>query len=150
MKFDGYNQLIMEYRPLGRTGVKVSALCLGCMMFGGRTSAEDSYAIIDRAIDAGINFLDTANVYSIGNSEVVTGAALKRNGKRARVFLATKVYNVMDDTDPMSFRGTARWKLKAGRRCNGSASAARPRRPIIGARPRLSKSSKERISLASA
>ncbi|HEX2109377.1 MAG TPA: aldo/keto reductase, partial [Rubrobacteraceae bacterium] len=61
----------MEYRNLGRTGVKVSKLCLGCMMFGGRTGEEDSFGIIDRAIDAGINFLDTANVYSLGASEEV-------------------------------------------------------------------------------
>lgn len=92
----------MEYRSLGRTGVKVSALCLGCMMFGGKTSSQDSYAIIDRAISDGINFLDTANVYSKGNSEIVTGEALKRNGKRNRIFLATKVFNVMDESDPMS------------------------------------------------
>ena len=72
----------MEYRNLGRTGVKVSELCLGCMMFGGRTDAEDSADIIDRAIDAGINFLDTANVYSTARSEEVVGKALKRNGKR--------------------------------------------------------------------
>lgn len=98
----------MEYRALGRTGVKVSVLCLGCMMFGGKTGAEDSYAIIDRAIDAGINFLDTANVYSYGKSEEVTGEALKRNGKRNRIFLATKVYNVMDATDPMSGGNTRR------------------------------------------
>lgn len=90
----------MEYRALGRTGVKVSSLCLGCMMFGGKTSPDDSYAIIDRAIDAGLNFLDTANVYSRGNSETVTGAALKRNGKRAQIVLATKVHGRMDDTDP--------------------------------------------------
>lgn len=98
----------MEYRSLGRTGVKVSVLCLGCMMFGGKTNADDSYAIIDRAIDAGINFLDTANVYSYGKSEEVTGEALKRNGKRNRIFLATKVYNVMDTTDPMSGGNTRR------------------------------------------
>ena len=58
----------MEYRALGRTGVQVSALCLGCMMFGGRTGPEESAAIIDRALDAGINFLDTANVYGRGRS----------------------------------------------------------------------------------
>ncbi len=90
----------MEYRPLGRTGVKVSVLCLGCMMFGGKTSPEDSYAIIDRAIDAGINFLDTANVYTRGRSEEVVGEALKRNGKRDRIVLATKVHGVMADDDP--------------------------------------------------
>ena len=97
----------MEYRQLGRTGVKVSPLCLGCMMFGGRTNAEDSYAIIDAALDAGINFVDTANVYSRGKSEEVTGQALKRNGKRARVVLATKVHGTMDEADPNA-QGTSR------------------------------------------
>ena len=53
----------MEYRVFGRTGMKVSPFCLGCMNFGRRTTPEDSYPIIDRALDAGINFLDTANVY---------------------------------------------------------------------------------------
>src|ERR687893_1134619 len=90
----------MEYRQLGRTGVQVSPLNLGCMMFGGKTGEQDSFAIIDRAIDAGINFLDTANVYSRGRSEEVTGAALKRNGKRQQVVLATKVHGTMDDDDP--------------------------------------------------
>src|SRR5690349_4878513 len=90
----------MEHRQLGRTGVQVSLLCLGCMMFGGKTGPEESYDIIDRAIDAGVNFLDTANVYSRGRSEEVTGAALKRNGKRQRVVLATKVHGTMDDNDP--------------------------------------------------
>ncbi|HEV2123756.1 MAG TPA: aldo/keto reductase [Chloroflexota bacterium] len=97
----------MEYRSLGRTGVQVSALCLGCMMFGGKTEPDASYAIIDRALDAGINFLDTANVYSRGRSEEVTGEALKRNGKRQQVVLATKVHGTMDDTDPNA-RGTSR------------------------------------------
>ena len=97
----------MEYRSLGRTGVQVSPLCLGCMMFGGRTSPEDSYAIIDRALEAGINFLDTANVYSRGQSEEVTGEALKRNGKRHSVVLATKVHGQMDDVD-LNARGNSR------------------------------------------
>src|SRR5207302_5419039 len=77
-----------------------SPLTLGCMMFGGKTSPEDSARIIDRALDAGINFLDTANVYNEGRSEEATGAALKRNGQRARVILATKVHRPMDATDP--------------------------------------------------
>ncbi|MCL4240362.1 MAG: aldo/keto reductase [Dehalococcoidia bacterium] len=85
----------MEYRSLGRTGVKVSSLCLGCMMFGGKTTPADSASIIDRALDAGINFLDTANVYSVGRSEEATGEALKRNGKRNDVVLATKVHGKM-------------------------------------------------------
>jgi aryl-alcohol dehydrogenase-like predicted oxidoreductase len=90
----------MELRAFGRTGVKVSKLCLGCMMFGGKTEPEDSYKIIDKAIDSGINFLDTANVYSRGRSEEVTGEALERNGKRDQVFLATKVHGKMADDDP--------------------------------------------------
>jgi aryl-alcohol dehydrogenase-like predicted oxidoreductase len=77
------------------------------MMFGGKTSPDDSYPIIDRAIDAGINFLDTANVYSRGRSEEVTGEALKRNGKRHQVVLATKVHGTMDDNDPNAY-GTSR------------------------------------------
>src|SRR3990172_12280499 len=97
----------MELRPLGRTGVKVSSLCLGCMMFGGKTNPDDSYAIIDKAIEQGINFIDTANVYSIGRSEEVTGEALHRNGKRNSVVLATKVHGVMDAADP-NIQGNSR------------------------------------------
>ena len=97
----------MEYRSLGRTGVQVSSLCLGCMMFGGRTGPDDSSAIIDRALDAGINFLDTANVYSRGRSEEVTGEALKRSGRRERVVLATKVHGTMAEDDPNA-RGNSR------------------------------------------
>src|SRR3984893_11631961 len=89
----------MDYRQLGRTGVQVSPLCLGCMMFGRRTSPEDSYAIIDRALDAGLTFLDTANVYARGLSEEITGEALRRNGSRQRVVLATKVHGRMADDD---------------------------------------------------
>jgi len=87
----------MEMRSFGRTGVKVSSLCLGCMMFGGKTTFEDSAAIIDRSLDAGINFIDTANVYNAGRSEEATGQALKRNGKRNAAFLATKVHGRMGD-----------------------------------------------------
>jgi len=90
----------MDYRDLGRTGVKVSPLCLGCMNFGGKTEPEDSYRIIDRAIEAGINLIDTANVYSRGRSETITGEALKRNGRRDFVVLATKVHGQMADDDP--------------------------------------------------
>lgn len=89
-----------DYRLFGRTGVKVSPLTLGCMMFGRRTELEDSVRIIDRALDAGINVLDTSNSYSRGVSEQFTGEALKRNGKRDRVFLASKVHFPMDDSDP--------------------------------------------------
>ncbi len=97
----------MNYRNFGRTGVKVCPLCLGCMMFGRKTDPEDSYRIIDRALDAGLNFLDTANVYGRGRSEEITGEALKRNGQRNRVFLATKVHGVMADDDP-NMQGNSR------------------------------------------
>jgi aryl-alcohol dehydrogenase-like predicted oxidoreductase len=70
------------------------------MNFGRKTTPEDSYAIIDRALDAGINFLDTANVYTRGRSEEITGEALKRNGKRHQIVLATKVHGRMADDDP--------------------------------------------------
>lgn len=90
----------MNYRNFGRTGVRVSPLCLGTMLFGDKTEEEDAFRIVDRAMEAGINFIDTANVYGRGVSEEVLGRALKRNGKRARVFLATKVHGRMDDDDP--------------------------------------------------
>jgi aryl-alcohol dehydrogenase-like predicted oxidoreductase len=88
---------VVEYRSLGRTGVKVSSLCLGCMMFGGRTEPDESARIIDRALDAGINFLDTANVYNAGRSEEVVGETLKSNGRRRDIVLATKVHWKMGD-----------------------------------------------------
>ncbi len=87
----------MEYRRLGRTGVHVSSLCLGCMNFGWKTTKEDGIAIIDRALDSGINFVDTANVYARGASESIVGKALK--GKRDKIVLATKVHGRMDDDD---------------------------------------------------
>ena len=90
----------MEHRNLGRTGVKVSPICLGAMMFGGRTAPEDSYAIVDMAIDQGINFIDTANRYSLGRSEEVVGEAIKRRGRRDSLILATKVHGQMDAEDP--------------------------------------------------
>ncbi len=80
----------MDYRLLGRTGVRVSPLCLGTMNFGGVTNEEDSIRIIHAALDAGINFVDTANVYNQGQSEVVVGKALC--DRRDRVVLATKVH----------------------------------------------------------
>ncbi|MCL4505967.1 MAG: aldo/keto reductase [Chloroflexi bacterium] len=97
----------MEYRSLGRTGVKVSPLCLGCMYFGTRTEPEEAYKIVDRSLDAGINFFDTANVYARGRSEEVTGEAFKRNGKRQRIVLATKVHGRMAD-DVQNMEGNSR------------------------------------------
>jgi aryl-alcohol dehydrogenase-like predicted oxidoreductase len=98
----------MNYRNLGRTGIKVSELCLGCMNFGGKTELEDSCAIIGQALEAGINFLDTANVYSRGRSEEFVGEALQRLGARDRVVLATKVHGRMEDDDPNAFGNSRR------------------------------------------
>ena len=86
----------MEYRMLGRTGVPVSALCLGCMNFGNSTPEDESINMIHYAMDQGVNFLDTANVYSIGVSETVVGKALQ-GGRRDNVVLATKVRGQMSD-----------------------------------------------------
>ncbi|HET7378114.1 MAG TPA: aldo/keto reductase [Anaerolineae bacterium] len=85
----------MEYRLFGRTGVKVSPLCLGAMNFGGATNEVDSIKMIHTALAAGVNFIDTANVYNAGESEVVVGKAIK--DRRDKVFLATKVHGRMGD-----------------------------------------------------
>jgi len=98
---------LLDYRNFGRTGVKVSPLTLGCMMFGNKTELDDTIRIIDRAIDAGINLIDTANVYARGRSEEFTGEALKRTGKRHSIFLASKVHLPMHDTDG-NLRGSSR------------------------------------------
>src|SRR5262245_41056058 len=90
----------MEYRSLGRTGAQVSPLCLGCMNFGWGAEEEDSIRITHRAMDAGINFLDTANVYARVTIETIVGNALATDGRRNRVILATKVHGKMDDNDP--------------------------------------------------
>jgi len=87
----------MEYRSLGRTGVMVSPLCLGAMNFGGPTDKPESFAIIGRALEAGINFIDTANVYDTGESERIVGEALKESGRRRQVILATKVHGKMGE-----------------------------------------------------
>ena len=102
----------MEYRLFGRTGVYVSPLVLGCMMFGQKTDLEDSCKIIDRGIDAGLNFLDTADVYAKGTSEEYVGESLKRNGKRNDIFLATKVNGRMTD-DPNDI-GNSRFHIIKG------------------------------------
>ena len=85
----------MKFVNLGRTGAKVSPLCLGCMNFGWGTEMDDSIAILNRALEAGLNFWDTADVYGKGNSETIVGKALE--GRRDQVFLATKVHGRMGD-----------------------------------------------------
>jgi len=102
----------MNHRELGHTGVHVSPLCLGAMMFGawGNTDHEDSIRIIHRALDAGINFIDTADVYSRGESEEIVGKALA-GGRRDNVVLATKVHGTMGD-DPNQFGNSRRWIMR--------------------------------------
>jgi aryl-alcohol dehydrogenase-like predicted oxidoreductase len=102
----------MNYRTLGRTGVQVSPLCLGAMMFGewGNPDHDESIRIIHRALDAGINFIDTADVYSRGESEEIVGKALA-GGKREQVVLATKVHGAMGD-DPNEFGNSRRWIVR--------------------------------------
>jgi aryl-alcohol dehydrogenase-like predicted oxidoreductase len=98
----------MEYRTLGRTGVSVSPLCLGAMMFGawGNPDHAESIRIIHRALDAGINFIDTADVYAEGESEEIVGKALA--GRRDDVVLATKFHGTMGE-DPNRRGNSRRW-----------------------------------------
>jgi aryl-alcohol dehydrogenase-like predicted oxidoreductase len=100
----------MDYRVLGRTGIKVSPLCLGAMMFGpiGNPDHDDSVRIIHRAIDAGINFIDTADVYSAGESETIVGKALADPSVRDTIVLATKAHGAMGD-DPNERGNSRRW-----------------------------------------
>jgi aryl-alcohol dehydrogenase-like predicted oxidoreductase len=102
----------MDLRELGRTGVQVSPLCLGTMMFGawGNTDREESVRIIHRALDVGINFVDTADVYSRGESEEIVGKALE-GSRRDKVVLATKFHGKMSD-DPNEFGNSRRWIVK--------------------------------------
>ena len=101
----------MRYRSLGTTGVKVSPLCLGAMMFGriGNRDREECVRIIHRALDAGINFIDTADVYSAGESEEIVGQALA--GRRDDVVLATKFHGPMGE-DPNQQGNSRRWVVR--------------------------------------
>jgi aryl-alcohol dehydrogenase-like predicted oxidoreductase len=102
----------MEHRTLGRTGVKVSPLCLGAMMFGawGNDDQDESIRIIHRALDAGINVIDTADVYSRGESEEIVGKALA-GGRRDNVILATKFHGSMG-RDPNERGSSRRWIVR--------------------------------------
>jgi aryl-alcohol dehydrogenase-like predicted oxidoreductase len=102
----------MQYRTLGRTGIKVSPYCLGAMMFGGlgNPDHDDCIRIIHKALDFGINFIDTADRYSNGESEEIVGKALK--GQRDNIVLATKVHGPMGD-DPNQQGNSRRWIVQA-------------------------------------
>ena len=101
----------MRYRTLGTTGVKVSPLCLGAMMFGawGNRDHDDSVSIIHAALDAGVNFIDTADVYSAGESEEIVGKALR--GRRDDVVLATTFHGAMG-SDPNHQGNSRRWIVR--------------------------------------
>ena len=101
----------MKYRSLGSTGIKVSPLCLGTMMFGawGNTDHEDSIRIIHAALDGGINFIDTADMYAAGESEEIVGKALA--GRRDKVIVATKVHGAMS-FDPNEQGNSRRWIIQ--------------------------------------
>ena len=103
----------MEHRPLGRTGVSVSKFCLGAMMFGawGNPDHAESVRIIHAALDAGINFIDTADVYGQGESEEIVAKALT-GGRRDNVVLATKFHNAMGE-DPNQRGNSRRWIMRA-------------------------------------
>ena len=102
----------MEHRSLGRTGVSVSKFCLGAMMFGawGNPDHDESIRIIHRALDAGINFVDTADVYAQGESEEIVGKALA-GGRRDDVILATKFHGTMGE-DPNRQGSSRRWIIR--------------------------------------
>ncbi len=102
----------MQYRTLGRTGIKVSPYCLGAMMFGGlgNPDHDDCIRIIHKALDSGINFIDTADRYSRGESEEIVGKALK--GRRDNIVLATKVHGSMGE-DPNQQGNSRRWIMQA-------------------------------------
>ena len=106
----------MEYRQFGRSSVKVSCLCLGCMNFGSRTSRDESVRIIHESIEQGINFLDTANIYSQGLSEEIVGEALAEGARRDGVFLATKCTSRMGKGPNSS--GSNRYHIM--QQCEGS------------------------------
>ena len=113
----------MYYTSMGRTGLKVSRLCLGTMNFGPRTSEKDAFAMMDRAVDSGINFFDTANVYgnphnSGGHSgwteEIIGRWFAQGGGRREKVILATKVYHDMGDRNdgPNGAAGLSAYKIR--------------------------------------
>ena len=102
----------MEYRTLGRTGMHVSTFCLGTMVLGawGNRDEDECAAIVHTALDAGVNFIDTADMYAFGESEEIVGRALR--GRRDSVILATKFFNAMGE-DPNHRGASRRWIVRA-------------------------------------
>ena len=102
----------MQYRRLGKTNLRVSAMCLGTMMFGDQTDSMESMRIVDHARAQGVNFIDTADVYSLGKSEEITGTAIR--GDRDHWILATKMGNKMtpDSALPNHERYSRKWVMQ--------------------------------------
>ena len=92
----------MKYRTFNNTGLTVSEIGIGANRFGHNVNQKEVNNILSACLDYGINFIDTANVYGYGRSEEVVGKALKSNGKRDNIILATKVHNRMNQDDPNS------------------------------------------------
>jgi aryl-alcohol dehydrogenase-like predicted oxidoreductase len=119
----------MEYTKLGRTGLDVSRICLGCMSYGGGNQGnhawslgeEESRPFIKRALEAGINFFDTANRYSLGNSEEILGRAIKDFARRDEVVIATKVYGRMRPARTAPGCRARRSSPRSTPACTGSA-----------------------------
>jgi aryl-alcohol dehydrogenase-like predicted oxidoreductase len=117
----------MDYKQLGRTGLRISPLCLGTMNFGPQTSEADSFAIMDRALELGINFFDTANRYGgkeyEGYTEQIIGRWLEQGGgRRERIILATKLYGAMGSGP--NDRGLSAYHIR--RACEDSLRRRRP------------------------
>ncbi len=106
-------ETFVRYTKLGKSNLEVSNICLGTMHFGSRNTEEESFAIMDKALDMGINFFDTANVYGRGVSEEIIGKWMKSRGTRNRIVLATKVYNKMEDGGlPNTGAGISAYKVR--------------------------------------
>ncbi|TAF99044.1 MAG: aldo/keto reductase [Betaproteobacteria bacterium] len=101
----------MKYNKLGKTNLRVSALCLGTMMFGDQTDAAESQRVVDHAREQGMNFIDTADVYSLGKSETITGDTIRSH--RDWWVLATKCGNTMDAANPNMWRHSRKWISQA-------------------------------------
>lgn len=121
----------MQYAKLGKSGMKVSRLCLGTMNFGPQTDEQEAFRIMDAALDAGVNFFDTANIYGWGENSGLTETIIGRwfkqgGGRREKVVLATKVYGAMSDKldGPNDEGGLSSYIIR--RHLEGLCSVSRP------------------------
>jgi aryl-alcohol dehydrogenase-like predicted oxidoreductase len=110
----------LEYRYLGRTGVRVSPLCLGTMTFGDPTPPDEAQRMVDRALEAGLNFFDTANMYNRGESERVLGQAIQKTGLREHIVLATKCHGNMHKQQPLNPNRWGNSRRQIVRECEAS------------------------------